>query len=69
MRYMLLIYDDEAVDQEVLEAEFPQWMEYTRRIKEAGVLLSGEALQPSTTATSLRGKTGQPYELTDKYCL
>ncbi len=65
MRYMLLIYDSENVDQEVMQNEFPQWMEYTRRLREAGVMLGGEPLEPTPTATTVRGKTGAAFELTD----
>ncbi|MCG8481483.1 MAG: YciI family protein [Spirochaetales bacterium] len=65
MQYMLLIYDNESVDAKVQEAEFPEWMEYTRRLREAGVMLSGDALQPTGTATTVRGKVGAKHELTD----
>ncbi len=65
MQYMLLIYDNESVDAKVQETEFPEWMEYTRRLREAGVMLSGDALQPTSTATTVRGKTGAKHELTD----
>lgn len=65
MQYMLLIYDNEAANAKVQEVEFPEWMEYTRRLQEAGVMLSGEALRPTDTATTIRGKAGAKHELTD----
>lgn len=65
MKYALLLYDREDVGKEVEEKEFPEWMDYSARLKEAGAMLGGEALQPSTTATTLRGKNGGKHELTD----
>ena len=65
MRYMLLIYDNEAIDAKVQEQESPAWMEYTRRLREAGTMLAGEALQPTATATTVRGARGGKHQLTD----
>ena len=65
MRYMLFIYDDESVDQEILEREFPEWIEYSRRLREAGIMLEGEPLEPSQGATSVRGNGSGSFDVTD----
>ncbi|MFW6091758.1 MAG: YciI family protein [Actinomycetota bacterium] len=59
MRYMLLIYGEEpAVEpsKEEMDAEMARWWAYDSAVKEAGVYVGGEALQPSQTATSVRVK-------------
>lgn len=65
MRYIYLLYDNENVDQETTEKEMQEWFDYTNRLKEAGYLLGGEALQPSSTSTTVRGKPGAKHDLTD----
>lgn len=64
MKYMLIIFDREDIPEGVQQAEFPAWMEYTRVLREAGVMLHGEALQPTLTATTVRGKS-DGFELMD----
>ncbi len=63
MQYMLLIYGDPsaAPDYESPEgqAEFQQWMRYTEELGESGQLISGRALQPAETATTVRGAGGE----------
>ena len=65
MQYLLLIYSDEktdmmpkesAAEQEVLQS----WYAYTEDMKKAGVFKAGEALQPTTTATTVRVKAEKP---------
>jgi hypothetical protein len=62
MDYMVLIYGDEAGYQQMTKAEsdamFTAFMEYNRTLAEAGVLKGGGNLQPSHTATTLRGAHG-----------
>ncbi len=56
MQYLILIYSTESKDQPKPEdmAEFVRpWMEYGAALKEAGVWLGGEALQPVATATTI----------------
>ncbi len=65
MKYIVLIYGKEDMTPEDEQKEFPEWIDYTRRLEEAGVMLGGEALQPTSTATTVRGKNGAPHELTD----
>ncbi len=64
MRYLLLIYGDEsrlaAMSKEELQADMQNWIEYTTAIMESGASPAGEALQPTTTATSVRDDNGTP---------
>ena len=63
MKYLLLIYSNEAAFASVPEAEqgkiFEEYMAYTRRIKKDGQYISGEALEPVSTATTVRVKNGK----------
>ena len=60
MQYLLLIYSNEEADAAVPETQqkevFGEWMAYTEEMKKAGVFVAGDALQPTTTATSVRIK-------------
>lgn len=63
MQYLLLIYDDEKkfetmseADQKAFSAEYNT---FTESIKKSGHFRSGEALQPISTATSVRVKDGK----------
>ncbi len=55
MRYLLLIYESENQAETPSEAELMRWFEYTDRLKASGCYLGGEALQPTATATTVRG--------------
>ncbi|MEZ4414948.1 MAG: YciI family protein [Gemmatimonadota bacterium] len=61
MKYMLLLYEDEAnwdgveMTPEVMEP----WMKYSQRVQEAGVYISGAGLQPTTAATTVRVRGGK----------
>jgi hypothetical protein len=58
MRYLILIYENEATAPHD-ESEFKKWMDYTARLKASGCYLGGEALQPTSTATTVRKKGGK----------
>jgi hypothetical protein len=58
MRYLILIYENEATTPQD-ESEFAKWMDYTERLKASGCFLGGEALQPTSTATTVRVKDGK----------
>ncbi len=63
MRYVLLIYENEraAAQSEAEQAvTLGRWFEYTEALRGAGKMLGGEALQPTTTATTVRAAAGQP---------
>lgn len=56
MRYLALIYDDENVvwSDEEMDKEMRAYYAYDAEVKRAGVSELGEALQPTTTATTVR---------------
>lgn len=55
MKYMLLIYESEANE----PGDYQPWYDLTNEMAEAGVLLGGDELRPTTTATTVRVKNGQ----------
>lgn len=63
MKYLLLIYENEASMAGLSEAEqgkiFQEYMDYTSRIRKSGNYVAGEALQPISTATTVRVKNGK----------
>ena len=63
MKYLLLIYENEANFAKVPEAEqgkiFQEYMDYTRDIRKTGHYLAGQALQPVSSATTVRVKDGK----------
>ena len=63
MKYLLLIYESEKAFEGVTEAEqgkiFQEYMDYTNRIRKNGNYVAGEALQPVSTATTVRVKNGK----------
>jgi hypothetical protein len=63
MQYLLLIYDNEKVWEDMPEAErnrmFGAYMTFTNDIKASGHYIAGDALQPVRTATSVRVRNGK----------
>lgn len=64
MRYLLLIYEperppDAEIPPEVMKAEMDAWGAFTREVRARDVMRAGEALQPSSTATSVRIRDGR----------
>ena len=63
MRYLLLIYTQEAEEIEATPAEQEAVMDayfaFSKEVREAGAMLSGEELQPTTTATTVRVREGK----------
>ena len=63
MKYLLLIYENEAAFGSLPEAEqgkvFGEYMDYSQRIRKSGNYIGGEALEPTTTATTVRVKDGK----------
>lgn len=63
MRYLLLIYGSEqaamAYTEEESQANMDEYNTFTREVREAGVMLGGEALHPSTAATTVRVRNNQ----------
>lgn len=62
MQYMLLIYADESRWSEMTPEQgqkmYAEYMQYSRDLSEAGVIMSGSELKPTPTAKSLRMKNG-----------
>lgn len=63
MKYLVLIYDLEdtgpAPGTPEFEAYMGRWMAADQALKDAGVLVGGEALEPSSTATRVRVRGGK----------
>lgn len=59
-QYMLLIYNDPAQSPppEEMQAELPQWYAYGEEMTKAGVMVAGDALHPTSAATTLRLRDG-----------
>ena len=63
MQYALLIYGQERseeVPEDLMAAQFGAYDRFTRYLRERGAMLAGEALEPTSTATTVRvvdGKT------------
>jgi hypothetical protein len=58
MKYMLLIYGNENADgpqpgSPEFEAYMGEYFAFTEKVQKAGKYIAGEALQPTTTATSV----------------
>ncbi len=63
MRYLLLIYENEANWGKMSEEEkgkiFQEYMTFGKDIRAKGNYVAGEALQPVATATTVRVKNGK----------
>ena len=63
MQYMCLIYDDEQVFKNMAEDErnqvFGEYGSFTESIRESGTYVAGDALQPTSTATTVRIRDGK----------
>jgi hypothetical protein len=72
MKYMLLIYVDEAkgaqVRKQVGDTEMSApYIAYTEALQKAGVILGGDRLQPTSTATTVRLSDGKTQVLNGPY--
>jgi hypothetical protein len=63
MQYLLLIYGDESSWQEVSPedraVQMKAWYDYNDWLKEKGWFVGGEALQPTSAATTVRERDGK----------
>jgi hypothetical protein len=61
MRYALLIYGDQTTEptSEESQATMDAYYAFAKDIQERGVMQAGEALQPFTTATTVRVRNGE----------
>jgi hypothetical protein len=63
MQYMLLIYGDEAGWDRLSEVErgeiMRSYFDYTEELRSAGAMLAGDALLPTSNATTVRVRDGE----------
>ena len=63
MRYLCLIYQDEKAQARMSQEEMGTFIgaygAYTEELQAAGNMLAGEALQPTTTATTVQLRNGK----------
>lgn len=62
MQYLLLIYGEESTDQpsdEAMASEMEAYDAFTRHVAERGAYKAGEALHPSSSATTVRVRDGK----------
>ena len=59
MKYLLLIYGDEARIQAPNPQRMTAYVAYTDALKQAGVLQGGNRLQPVRTARTVRARNGK----------
>ena len=63
MQYLLLIYENEQIGAKMSKAEGEKFMQeyftFTKNIQDTKNYLSGEALQPISTATTVRVRDGK----------
>ena len=63
MKYLCMIFDDESKWGTMTPEESGAWMgeygTFTKAIHESGQFVSGEALQPTATATTVRVRNGK----------
>lgn len=62
-QYMLLIYTNETEDAQATDAEkqqtFQEYMAYSEELQQAKVMVGGDALQPTSTATTVQVQDGK----------
>ena len=61
MRYLLLIYTEEQLEPtgDAAGAEFAAYDAFTTEVRDRGIYQAGEALRPTSTATTVRVRDGQ----------
>ena len=63
MKYLLLIYENEqgfgGLSGDEQGKVFGEYMDFSRSIRQSGHYVTGEALQPTTSATTVRVKNGK----------
>jgi hypothetical protein len=68
MRYLLLLYGDESqwenASPEDIQREMEAYQAFDNEVREAGVFVAGEGLEPTNAATTLRIRGGET-SLTD----
>jgi hypothetical protein len=63
MQYMLLIYDNEkhwpSLNEKERNAIMGEYFAFTEDLKKSGALVAGDALQPTSSATTVRVREGK----------
>lgn len=59
MQYMALIYTDPSITPKMDAKMNDDYLQFTKRLKEAGVMKAGDALHPVAAATSVRVRVGK----------
>jgi hypothetical protein len=71
MKYMLLIYSNEAekasVPEAVMKETMAAYMAYSQAMVDAGVMVGGDRLQPTSVATTVRSTDGKTQVLDGPY--
>jgi hypothetical protein len=71
MKYMLLIYRNETAMQGASEKQLSEvtgaYMAYTKAMRDSGAFVAGDALQLSSTATTVRAANGKSKVLNGPY--
>jgi hypothetical protein len=71
MKYMLLIYGNEAAMQSASEKQMTEMLgaytAYTKAMRDSGVLVAGDRLRPSADATTVRTADGRSKVLNGPY--
>lgn len=71
MKYILLIYGNEAARQSATEKQMSEvmgaYIAYTKAMRDSGAFVAGDPLQPSTTATTVRLVDGRSKVLNGPY--
>jgi hypothetical protein len=71
MKYLLMIYGDEARQDSASKADTEQvhaaYMAYTEALRKSGVLVGGERLKPIASATTVRVANGKTQVLNGPY--
>ena len=62
MQYLCLLYDNEktaAATEAAQKAEFDAYLSFDAEVREKGLMVGGEALEPTSTATTVRVRDGK----------
>jgi len=67
MKYMLLIYEDDAERVEMMEERMPHCAAYVEAMKKAGIYVIGERLRAVSSTTSVRVTNGRTHVVDGPY--
>jgi hypothetical protein len=63
MQYLLLIYEDQKIgatmDERAQKELMDAYFAYTKELRDSGAFVAGEALQPTSSATTVRVRSGR----------